>query len=200
MASSDNKTSTYHRPVELLQRLIQFDTTNPPGHTSECISFINKLLTKAGIETKVLAKSPERPNLIARLSGHGNAPPLLLYGHVDVVTTENQQWRHPPFDGKLVDGFVWGRGALDMKGGVAMMLAAFLRAKAEGLELPGDVIFAAVSDEEAGGDFGASFWSKSMQICLTVFATPSVSSADLLCMSEKGDSILSRLLKSKSVG
>ncbi|NOZ48947.1 MAG: M20/M25/M40 family metallo-hydrolase [Chloroflexi bacterium] len=157
MASSDNKTSTYHRPVELLQRLIQFDTTNPPGHTSECLAFINKLLSEAGIATTILAKSPERPNLIARLSGHGNAPPLLLYGHVDVVTTENQQWRHPPFDGKLVDGYVWGRGALDMKGGVAMMLAAFLRAKAEGLALPGDVIFAAVSDEEAGGDFGVKF-------------------------------------------
>lgn len=157
MASSDNQTSIYQRPVELLQRLIQFDTTNPPGHTSECLSFINQLLSEAGIATTILAKSPERPNLIARLSGQGNAPPLLLYGHVDVVTTENQQWHHPPFEGKLVDGFVWGRGALDMKGGVAMMLAAFLRAKAEGLALAGDVIFAAVSDEEAGGDFGVKF-------------------------------------------
>jgi acetylornithine deacetylase/succinyl-diaminopimelate desuccinylase-like protein len=82
---------------------------------------------------------------------------LLLYGHVDVVTTENQQWQHPPFDGKLVDGFVWGRGALDMKGGIAMMLSAFLRAKSQGVKFPGDVVFAAVSDEEAGGDFGAKF-------------------------------------------
>ncbi|NOZ72334.1 MAG: M20/M25/M40 family metallo-hydrolase [Chloroflexi bacterium] len=157
MASSDNKTSIYHHPVALLQRLIQFDTTNPPGRTSECISFINKLLSEANIETKILAKSPEQPNLIARLPGQGNAPPLLLYGHVDVVTTENQQWQQPPFEGKLVDGFVWGRGALDMKGGVAMMLAAFLRAKREGLALPGDVIFAAVSDEEVGGELGAKF-------------------------------------------
>jgi len=157
MASSDNETAIYHQPVELLQRLLRFDTTNPPGHTTECISFIGNLLTEAGIATRIVAKSPERPNLIARLSGSGNAPPLLLYGHVDVVTTENQQWRHPPFEGREVDGFVWGRGALDMKGGVAMMLAAFLRARAENLELPGDVIFAVVSDEEAGGDFGARF-------------------------------------------
>ncbi len=157
MPLSDNKTSNYHHPVELLQRLIRFDTTNPPGHTSECISFINNLLSEAGIGAQILAKSPERPNLIARLPGRGEAPPLLLYGHVDVVTTENQQWRYPPFEGKLADGFVWGRGALDMKGGVAMMLAAFLRAKTENLRLPGDVIFAAVSDEEAGGDFGAKF-------------------------------------------
>jgi acetylornithine deacetylase/succinyl-diaminopimelate desuccinylase-like protein len=149
MASRDN--------VELLQRLIQFDTTNPPGHTSECISYVAELLTEAGIGTKILAKSPESPNLVARLSGQGNAPPLLLYGHVDVVTTENQQWSHPPFEGKVVDGFVWGRGALDMKGGVAMMLAAFLRAKAEGLALPGDVVLAIVSDEETLGDLGARF-------------------------------------------
>ena len=157
MSSAKAKATFYQRPVELLQRLIQFDTTNPPGNESECISFINGVLAEAGVESKILAKSPDRPNIIARLSGQGNAPPLLLYGHVDVVTTEGQPWKHPPFEGKVVDEFVWGRGALDMKGGVAMMLAAFLRAKAEGLELPGDVVLAIVSDEEAGGDFGARF-------------------------------------------
>ena len=157
MEPTDNISSIYQRPAELLQRLIRFDTTNPPGNESECISFIHSLLTEAGIEARVFAKTPERPNLIARLSGRGNATPLLLYGHVDVVTTQNQEWRQPPFEGKLVDGFVWGRGALDMKGGVAMMLAAFLRAKAEALELPGDVLLAVLSDEEAGGDLGAKF-------------------------------------------
>jgi acetylornithine deacetylase/succinyl-diaminopimelate desuccinylase-like protein len=157
MPSVKAKVTFYQRPVELLQRLIQFDTTNPPGNESECISFINGVLAEAGVESKVFAKSPDRPNLIARLSGQGNSPPLLLYGHVDVVTTEGQQWKHPPFEGKVVDEFVWGRGALDMKGGVAMMLAAFLRAKAEGLELPGDAVLAIVSDEEAGGDLGARF-------------------------------------------
>ncbi|MCK5116455.1 MAG: M20/M25/M40 family metallo-hydrolase, partial [Candidatus Aegiribacteria sp.] len=119
-------TSIYQRPTELLQRLIQFDTTNPPGNEAECISFINSLLTEAGIETNILSNSPERPNLIARLYGQGRTAPLLLYGHVDVVSTENQKWQHPPFDGKEIDGFIWGRGALDMKGGISMMLAAFL--------------------------------------------------------------------------
>jgi acetylornithine deacetylase/succinyl-diaminopimelate desuccinylase-like protein len=70
------------------------------------------------------------------MQGAGKAPPLLLYGHVDVVTTENQKWEKPPFEGQLIDNFVWGRGALDMKGGVAMLLAAFLRANAEGLQPP----------------------------------------------------------------
>ncbi len=157
LSPSESDLQLYRRPVELLQRLIRFDTTNPPGNEAECIAFINSLLAGAGIATKIVAKTPKRPNLVARLPGRGKAPPLLLYGHVDVVTTANQQWTHPPFDGVLADGFVWGRGALDMKGGVAMMLSAFLRAKFEGLSLPGDVVLALLSDEEAGGTFGAKF-------------------------------------------
>ncbi len=147
----------YTRPVELLQRLIRFNTTNPPGNEAECIAYINRLLNEAGIPTTILARDPARPNLIARLEGQGHRPPLLLHGHVDVVTTANQDWQHPPFAGKLVDGYVWGRGALDMKSGVAMMLAALLRAKAEQTPLPGDVVLAIMSDEEAGSDYGAKF-------------------------------------------
>jgi acetylornithine deacetylase/succinyl-diaminopimelate desuccinylase-like protein len=157
MGTDEDSCPTYSNPIEFLQKLIQFDTTNPPGNESECIAFINHVLTQAGIKTKLLARSGDRPNLIARFPGQGNAAPLLLYGHVDVVTTENQPWRHPPFAGEWVDGFVWGRGALDMKGGVAMMVAALLRAQAENLRPPGDIILAVVSDEEAGGDFGAKF-------------------------------------------
>lgn len=147
----------HERPAELLQSLIRFDTTNPPGNELACIQYINDLLKEAGIGANIVARTPGRPNLIARLKGAGNAPPLLLYGHVDVVTTEGQKWTHPPFEGKIVDGFVWGRGALDMKGGVAMLLAAFLKAKAENTSLPGDVYFAAVADEEAGDDFGVRY-------------------------------------------
>jgi len=144
-------------PAQLLQSLIRFDTTNPPGNEADCVGFINNLLRGSGVQTTVLAKTPDRPNLVARLKGRGGSPPLLVYGHVDVVTTANQAWQHPPFDGRVVDGFVWGRGALDMKSGIAMMVAALLRARAEGLEPPGDVVLAIVSDEEAGGDFGAKF-------------------------------------------
>lgn len=157
MSYASNQATIYQRPVELLQNLIHFDTTNPPGNEAQCVAYINNLLTEAGLETTVLAKDPNRPNLITRLKGRGMALPLLLYGHVDVVTTANQDWTHPPFDGKVVDGYVWGRGALDMKGGVAMMLAAFLRAKAGGLAPAGDVVLAILSDEEAGGDYGADY-------------------------------------------
>lgn len=147
----------YQRPAELLRKLIRYDTTNPPGAEAACVSYIGELCQSLGIKTASYAKDPARPNLVARLSGAGNAAPMLLYGHVDVVSTANQDWTHPPFSGAIADGMVWGRGALDMKGGVAMMTAAFLRAKAEGLALPGDVILCILSDEEAGGTLGAKF-------------------------------------------
>ena len=147
----------YQRPAELLQKLIQFDTTNPPGNERECTQFIDGLLQEAGIETTILAKEDNRLNLITRLKGNGTAPPLLMQGHVDVVTTVGQQWEHDPFGGELIDGYVWGRGALDMKGGVAMMIAAFLRAKVEQANLPGDVILTILADEENSGTYGAKF-------------------------------------------
>jgi acetylornithine deacetylase/succinyl-diaminopimelate desuccinylase-like protein len=144
-------------PVELLQRLIRFDTTNPPGAERECIAFLDGLLRDAGIETRVLGDDPERPNLVARLPGAGTAPPLLLQGHVDVVPTTGQRWTRDPFGAEEADGFIWGRGALDMKGAVAMMVSAVLRARREGVAPAGDVILVVLSDEEAGGDHGAAW-------------------------------------------
>lgn len=157
-ADGMSKSSTIHqRPVELLQNLIRFDTTNPPGNEKECVSYINHLLTTAGFKTNIFAKDPSRPNLLARLEGIGDAPPLLLQGHVDVVPTNPEKWKYPPFEGKVAEGYVWGRGALDMKGGVAMMLSAFLRAKATELKPRGDVIFAALADEETGCELGSRY-------------------------------------------
>jgi acetylornithine deacetylase/succinyl-diaminopimelate desuccinylase-like protein len=141
--------------VGLLQELIRFDTTNPPGNERACVAHVQRLLDDAGVETRILARDDARPNLVARVHGAGEAPPLLLYGHVDVVTTSGQEWTHPPFAGELVDGWVWGRGALDMKGGVAMMVDAFLRGARGELRPRGDVILAVLSDEENGGDYGA---------------------------------------------
>ena len=142
--------------VELLQELIRFDTTNPPGNEAACIAFVQGLLEEEGLETRILEQEPGRPNLVCRLPG-GGAQPLLLQGHVDVVTTAGQAWTHPPFEGRLEEGYVWGRGALDMKAGVAMLVHAFLRAKREGAELPGDLVLIVLADEENGGDLGARF-------------------------------------------
>ena len=147
----------YERPVELLQNLIRIDTTNPPGNESGCIIYINELLKEAGFDTAFFAKDKNRPNLIARLKGQGKTPPLMLYGHVDVVPTAKQAWTYPPFEAKIVDGFIWGRGALDMKGGIAMMLAAVLRAKAEGLTPSGDIVLVILCDEEADSEYGAKY-------------------------------------------
>ena len=156
-STPSNDTAMHQHPAELLQQLIRFDTTNPPGNERACITYINNILTEAGFETTILSSDARRPNLVTRLKGAGHAPPLLLQGHIDVVTTEKQQWQHPPFEARQVDDYIWGRGTLDMKGGVAMMLAALLRAQADAASLPGDVIFTALSDEEAGGTLGAQF-------------------------------------------
>jgi acetylornithine deacetylase/succinyl-diaminopimelate desuccinylase-like protein len=150
-------TDVWQRPAELLQRLIRFDTTNPPGNERECIAFIEGLMSDAGIGSNRFAREPDRPSLVARFPGRGAAPPLLLYGHVDVVSTAGQSWTNDPFGGEERDGYVWGRGAVDMKGGVAMMIAALLRAKAEDLQPAGDVIFCALADEEAMGRYGAEW-------------------------------------------
>ncbi len=143
--------------AELLQRLIRFDTTNPPGNEAECVEFVRNLLAEAGVESELYALQPDRPNLVARVEGAGSAAPLMLQGHVDVVTTTGQDWARPPFSGELVDGEIWGRGALDMKGPVAMLVSTFLRAARGELKPPGDLILVILADEENGGDHGARF-------------------------------------------
>jgi acetylornithine deacetylase/succinyl-diaminopimelate desuccinylase-like protein len=146
----------HERPAELLQRLIRFDTTNPPGNERPCIEWIAELVRAVGVEPQIVAKDPARPSLIARLPGAGTAPPFLMQGHIDVVPAEGE-WDHPPFSGDVANGYIWGRGALDMKGGVAMMIAAFLRAAVADAPPPADVVLCVVSDEEARGDLGARF-------------------------------------------
>lgn len=144
------------KPALLLQQLLRLDTSNPPGREAGCAEYIQGLLTAAGVPTIRYENEPGRTNLIARISGRRAAPTLLLYGHLDVVPATGEEWTHPPFEGQIADGCVWGRGALDMKGGVAMMVAAFLRAARQGPP-PGDVVLALFADEECGGVHGARF-------------------------------------------
>ncbi|UQI45632.1 M20/M25/M40 family metallo-hydrolase [Streptomyces sp. HU2014] len=144
-------------PVGIAQRLIRFATVNPPGAEAACVHWVRDLLDAAGLDTRLLAKDPGRPNLIARLPGRGLVPPLLLHAHVDVVPVAGQEWTRDPFGGEVVDGELWGRGAVDMKGHLAMMLAALLRLAAAGTPPAGDVVLAVVADEEAGSATGARF-------------------------------------------
>ena len=142
--------------VDLTRDLIRLDTTNPPGQELIAIDLIERVLDEAGVSSARYENARGRPNLVARLKGRGEAPPFLLQGHVDVVTTVNQSWRHKPFGGEIVDGYLWGRGALDMKGGVAMMVSAVLQAQGRG-GAPGDLVLAILADEEAGGNQGAKW-------------------------------------------
>ena len=160
MLAHEDVTRFRRQPELLLRRLLQFDTTNPPGNEVECLTWVRDLLAGAGIESRLYGREATRPSLVARVRGEGRARPLLLYGHVDVVTTAQQTWTHDPFAGVIADGCIWGRGTLDMKGGAAMMLAALLRVQHEGTPLPGDVILALVSDEERGGHLGAGYLTR----------------------------------------
>ena len=93
--------------IGLLQDLIRFDTTNPPGNETPCIDYIARFLKRDGIDAQVFESAPGRGNLVTRLRGDGSLPPLLLMGHVDVVPAEVDKWHQPPFSGNLVDGVVW---------------------------------------------------------------------------------------------
>lgn len=155
----DADTSYADNPVSLLQKLIQFNTSNPPGNERECIEWIENLLSSVDFDTTLYASEEDRPNLVATFGDSGDAP-LLLYGHVDVVPVNIDNWDHPPFSGKIEDGFVWGRGALDMKGGIAMLLAAAMRIVQNNAAPDNGLMVMIVSDEEGGGDLGTRYMIK----------------------------------------
>jgi acetylornithine deacetylase/succinyl-diaminopimelate desuccinylase-like protein len=141
--------------VKHLQSLIRIDTTNPPGNETPAAEYVSEILRDAGLEPTLVGETPDRKNVIARLSGKGAKPPLLLAAHLDVVPAERESWRHPPFGGEIHDGYIWGRGAIDMKHMAIMSALVIARLKREGVTLERDLIFAGVADEEAGCDHGS---------------------------------------------
>ena len=140
--------------VSLLQELIRLDTTNPPGNETIAAELLRDYLEAAGVECELHARVPERANLVARIRGRGDGPSLALLSHTDVVLAEAREWEREPFAGELVDGEVWGRGALDMKGEVAASAVALATLAREGWQGAGDLIFVAAADEEVGDGFG----------------------------------------------
>ena len=145
-------------PIEILRRLIQFNTVNPPGNESEAIEYVKGLLEPAGWDCHVLAELPERPNLVARLKGAEPGPNLALISHVDTVPAVPSEWTRDPWSGDLVDGYVWGRGALDMKDQVAAETAACVDIGASGWRpAKGDLILVVAADEETGAHHGAQW-------------------------------------------
>jgi acetylornithine deacetylase/succinyl-diaminopimelate desuccinylase-like protein len=142
--------------TELLRDLIRLDTVNPPGNETRAATALRNYLARNGVASELLAKTPERANLVARLPG-GDGPTLLLMAHTDTVLADPGEWTRDPWSGDLVDGEVWGRGALDMKGNVAAAAVAFASLAREGVRPPGDVLLALTADEEVGVDYGMSW-------------------------------------------
>ena len=142
---------------DLCQRLLRIDTTNPPGDEREAAELVAEELRQGGLEPTVLESAPKRANVVARLRGTGEKPPLLLTAHLDVVEAEPDAWDHPPFCGEVHDGCLWGRGAIDMKNMAAMSVAIISRLSRDKVKLKRDLIFAGVADEEAGCRYG-SLW------------------------------------------
>src|SRR5215211_3621759 len=146
------------RAVELLGRLIQTNTVNPPGNEGPDQDFLQSALTEAGFECEQLSAEPGRPNLVARLRGQADGPTLTYLGHVDTVRADPEEWTFDPWAGDVADGWVRGRGALDMKGQVASEVAAAIELGKSGWRPPaGDLQLVITADEEAGGEHGA-FW------------------------------------------
>lgn len=132
----------------VLSKLIQARSINPEGHEDRAAAVLERLFAESSISTEVVPLGePGRVNFIARLEG-GEAPPLCLLSHLDVVPAEEERWTHPPFDGVISDGAVWGRGALDMKGMTVIQAVAMLAIEKQGIALDRDIILLAVADEE----------------------------------------------------
>jgi len=140
--------------VELLRELIQADTVNPPGNETRAAEILRAYLEDAGVEVELIAKVPERANLVARIRGNGSGPTLALLSHTDTVLADPAEWQRDPWSGEVVDGEIWGRGALDMKGQVAASAVAMASLAREGFRPNGDLIFVAAADEEVGAGFG----------------------------------------------
>ncbi|MBX5441852.1 MAG: M20/M25/M40 family metallo-hydrolase [Solirubrobacteraceae bacterium] len=144
--------------TELLQRLIRFDTVNPPGNERPAQEHLARLLADAGFAVELLGRTPDRPNLVARLRGRADGPTLCLLSHVDTVYATPADWTHDPWSGDLADGCVWGRGALDMKSQTAAEVAAAISLAREGWRpAAGDLLVVVLVDEEAGGAEGAQW-------------------------------------------
>jgi len=133
------------------------DTTNPPGNEIAGARFLADLLANDGIASEVVEAAPGRANLRARLAGDGSLGALVLHHHIDVVYADRRYWSVDPFGGVIKDGYLYGRGALDMKSTGILQLAALLALKRARTPLKRDLIFLATADEEAGSAYGARF-------------------------------------------
>ena len=143
--------------TQVLQRLVRFNTVNPPGNEREAQEYLAGHLQDAGLEVELLGRTEPRPNLVARLRGTGDGPTLCLLSHVDTVLATPSEWEHDPWSGDVIDGELWGRGALDMKSQTAAEVVAATTLARSGWRGKGDLLVVVVVDEETGGAEGAQW-------------------------------------------
>ncbi len=143
--------------TDFLSNLIRINTTNPPGNETEAAKYLAETLAKEGFKCELFESTSGRGDVITRIKGTGEKPSLLLLSHLDVVAANPREWSVDPFGGVVKDGFVWGRGALDMKSMTAMEVMVMKLLKRNDVKLKGDVILAATADEEKGGEAGAGW-------------------------------------------
>lgn len=150
--------SVHAETVSRLQTILRFDTTNPPGNELPLAVYIEGVLRAEGIETGLLSADKDRAQVIGRIPGTGARRPVILLAHMDVVGVERQSWTHDPFAGEIHDGYVYGRGAIDDKGMLAVNLMTMVllqrQLRETGKRLSRDVVFVATCDEETGGELG----------------------------------------------
>ncbi len=152
MATNDLERET----TDVLRELVRFNTVNPPGNERAAIEFLGGYLNDAGFKTELLADDEDRPNLVADLDGGNGGPTVCYLGHVDTVLADPSEWAHDPWSGDVVDGFLWGRGAIDMKSQVAAeAVAGATLARGGWRPQNGALKLVFVADEETGGDVGA---------------------------------------------
>ncbi len=157
-STTDNLEEYYAEGLTLLSEYIAIKTVNPPGNELPGLIFLQDVLGKHAVESEIHTTAPGRGVLTARLPGSDpSLKPVVLMNHVDVVPANEEGWEEPPFSGAVRDGYVWGRGALDMKGMAVMELMAMAAAREAGVPLRRGVFFLAVSDEELDGEFGARY-------------------------------------------
>ena len=145
--------------VEWLKGYLQIETVNPPGNESRAVDYIANIFEQEGIEFNSAESAPGRGNIWARIEG-GDKPALVLLHHSDVVPVNEKYWDFDPFSGEIKDGYILGRGALDMKGTGISHLANFINLHRQGKKLNRDVIFIGAADEESGGNFGVGWLVK----------------------------------------
>ena len=152
--------------VDLTRAYLRINTTNPPGNETAGARFLAEVLNGDGIPSETAESAPGRGNLVARLEGDGSLGGIVLHHHIDVVYADERYWTMDPFGGLLRDGYVYGRGAIDMKSTGALQLAAVLTIKRAKIPLKRSLIFLATADEEAGSRFGAQWVADERRVWL----------------------------------